>query len=140
MAAICALRPSRVAASNGQTPLSEAAPNSNHCIRVRTGPRLMLRLWRPGPDGVFLPMSTISPNAYRGHPATCGTRQEDFREHAGSDHIILPGGAFLSQSHPKSRPSRFFWSILDPHLSDRASKSLACKGRRAIHRPTMGET
>jgi hypothetical protein len=28
------------------------------------------------------------------------------------------GGAFLSQSHPKSRPSRFFWSILDPHLSD----------------------
>ena len=50
--------------------------------------------------------------------ATCGTRQEDFREHAGSDHIILPGGAFLSQSHPKSRPSRFFWSILDPHLSD----------------------
>jgi hypothetical protein len=78
----------------------------------------MLRVRRPRPVGAFVSIYTISPNAYRGHPATCGTRQEDFREHAGSDHIILPGGAFLSQSHPKSRPSRFFWSILDPHLSD----------------------
>ena len=95
---------------------------------------------RPEPDSAFAPICTISPNAYRGHPATCGTRQEDFREHAGSDHIILPGGAFLSQSHPKSRPSRFFWSILDLISATRASKSLACKGKRAIHRPTMGET
>jgi hypothetical protein len=78
----------------------------------------MLRVRRPRPVGAFVSIYTISPNAYRGHPATCGTRQEDFREHAGSDHIILPGGTFLSQSHPKSRPSRFFWSILDPHLSD----------------------
>jgi hypothetical protein len=87
-------------------------------IQIRD--RLAAHAEGPAPTtlGAFVAICTISPNAYRGHPATCGTRQEDFREHAGSDHIILPGGAFLSQSHPKSRPSRFFWSILDPHLSD----------------------
>ena len=51
--------------------------------------------------------------------------------HAGSDHIILPGGAFLSQSHPKSRPSRFFWSILDPHLRDPREQVFGLQ-RRAI--------
>jgi hypothetical protein len=28
------------------------------------------------------------------------------------------GGAFLSQAHPQISAFNFFWSILDPHLSD----------------------
>lgn len=48
------------------------------------------------------------------------------------------GGAFLSQAHPKSRPSTSFGRSATLISATRASKSLACKGRRAIHRLTMG--
>ena len=60
----------------------------------------------PGSVGGFATICTISPNAYRGHPATCGTRQEDFREHAGSDQEIAPmaqvqndSGFFLAEAN-----------------------------------------
>ena len=52
-------RPSRAAASNGQTPLSQAVPIRISEFEFGTASRLILSVWRPGPDGAFVPIYTI---------------------------------------------------------------------------------
>ena len=65
---IYALRPSRVAASNGQTPLLQAVPNSSQGIRIGTASRLTLTLRRPRP---LVRLSQSTPSQcfrHRGRP------------------------------------------------------------------------
>ena len=84
MTGICALRPSRVAASTAK-PLSQAVPNSNHCIRVGTASRLILTVWRPGPDGVFVSIYTIGPDPRHFASSRAAIEERNMRGNTGAE-------------------------------------------------------